>query len=153
MTKPRLNASASAGASAALFLDFDGVLHPSHCSPGDFLCHLPRLLEALGQANVDIVICSSWRFQRSFEELRALFSPDIQRNIVGVTGAAFIGRHARWYEIQSYVKAHRITNWRVLDDSRWEFPDRCTELIACDGSRGMGQRQVDQIRRWLGINE
>jgi len=51
MPKPRLNASASA--SPTLFLDFDGVLHPGHCSPGDFLCHLPRLLEALGQANVD----------------------------------------------------------------------------------------------------
>ncbi|MCF8160485.1 MAG: hypothetical protein K9J76_07265 [Polaromonas sp.] len=133
-----------------LFLDFDGVLHPSHAKPANYFCNMPLLLDAIGNANVMIVVSSSWRFQSTYGEIECLFPRNIRGKLNGITGDAFIGRHARWHEIQSFVFARKISNWRALDDSRFEFPNHCPELIWCEGSRGLEQSQVSEIRTWLG---
>jgi hypothetical protein len=51
-----MNPSRSRG---ALFLDFDGVLHPNLAAPQERFVRLPLLLEAIGDHPVDIVISSS----------------------------------------------------------------------------------------------
>jgi hypothetical protein len=133
-----------------LFLDFDGVLHSGQANPADYFCKMPLFVEAIGDAHIQIVISSSWRFQRNYEEIEGLFPDSIRSKLVGTTGDAFIGRHARWTEIKTYVRDRRISNWRALDDSRFEFPNPCSELIWCEGSRGLEQGQVTEIRGWLG---
>ena len=134
-----------------LFLDFDGVLHPGHATPSDLFCKVPLLVESIAGTTIRIVISSSWRFQRTYKEIESHFPQSVREKFVGATGEAFIGRYARWQEIQSYVKAQKILNWRALDDSHFEFPNLCSELILCEGSRGLEQRQVAQIREWAGL--
>lgn len=148
MTQPELMRDTSRTA-RTLFLDFDGVLHPNLAAPQQRFARLPLLVEAIGDHPVDIVISSSWRFEWSIQRLRGFFPVALRSNIVNTTGSAFIGRHARWNEITAYCAAAGISNWRALDDARFEFPDPCSELIACEGGRGIEKAQQERIRHWL----
>ncbi len=70
-----------------LFLDFDGVLHPEPCySDSDLFCHRPLFESVMREfPDIEIVISSTWRQNRSLAQLKALFSDDIAACIVGVT--------------------------------------------------------------------
>ncbi len=132
-----------------LFLDFDGVLHPTLAQPSALFIHGSRLAEALRTCPVDIVISSSWRFHFSKEDYLEKLPLELASQVVSATGEAHVGKFARWHEIQQYVKKHRIVDWRALDDSAFEFPLGCRELIACDGSVGVTSAQLDLVTDWL----
>ena len=53
-----------------LFLDFDGVLHPTHFAGQDPFNRVHLLEETLEGSNIGIVISSSWRFTHSLEKLQ-----------------------------------------------------------------------------------
>ncbi len=133
-----------------LFLDFDGVLHPNHSHPGQMFSRTPLLVDAIQSWKLDIVISSSWRFGHRLPGLRALLPEAIRDRVVGATGPAHIGCHARWHEISTYCASKDITNWRALDDAAFEFPDPCSELIHCEGGIGIGEAQVAALKHWLG---
>ena len=66
-----------------LFLDFDGVLHPSN-QAGTLFTWAPRLaawLEAWPE--VDVVISSNWRVAHSQHEMVEMLGPVIGNRIVG----------------------------------------------------------------------
>ena len=131
-----------------LFLDFDGVLHPTtHGSA--LLSQLPLLESALEGRDYSMVISSSWRFHMEMEDLEKHFSFSVQNKIVGVTGDAYIGAYARFHEINAYAMQNGITNWRALDDSYWEFPQGCSKLIRCNPNSGLTQREVKTLIEWL----
>ena len=131
-----------------LFLDFDGVLHPTtHGSA--LLSQLPLLESALEGCDYTMVISSSWRFHLEMEDLKRHFSSSVQNKIVGVTGDAYIGAYARFHEINAYAMQNGITNWRALDDSYWEFPQGCSQLIRCNPNSGLTQREVKTLIEWL----
>ena len=132
-----------------LFLDFDGVLHPTLAQPSALFIHGSRLAEVLRPYSVNIVISSSWRFHFSEDVYLAKLPLELAGQVVGATGEAYVGKFARWHEIQQHVKKHRIIDWRALDDSAFEFPSGCGELISCDGSVGVASEQLDLIRGWL----
>ena len=99
-----------------LFLDFDGVLHPT--SHGSVLFSQMNLLEeALGNESCQIVVSSSWRFHMDLAKLRGQFSSNMRERILGITGEPYIGFYARFHEINAYVQAQGIDDWRALDDS------------------------------------
>jgi hypothetical protein len=137
------------GRGKTLFLDFDGVLHPSLSAQGRYFERMDWLVRALDRAAVDVVISSSWRFHHAFGDLQRLLPVSLRPQVVGCTGPVLAGRHARWREITAYCATHRVREWRALDDSAFEFPAGCPELILCDGSRGLDERQVSTVRRWL----
>jgi hypothetical protein len=131
-----------------LFLDFDGVLHPTtHGSA--LLSQLPLLESALEGRDYSMVISSSWRFHMEMEDLKKHFSSSVQNKIGGVTGDAYIGAYARFHEINAYAMQNGITNWRTLDDSYWEFPQGCSQLIRCNPNSGLTQREVKTLIKWL----
>ena len=131
-----------------LFLDFDGVLHPT--SHGSVLFSQMNLLEdAVGNESCQIVISSSWRFHTDFAKLRGQFSRDLQERILGVTGEPYIGSYARFHEINAYVQAQGIDDWRALDDAFWEFPKGCDQLIRCNPNTGMSFVEVNLLKSWL----
>jgi hypothetical protein len=132
-----------------LFLDFDGVLHPTLAEPSALFIHGTRLAEALRSFPVNIVISSSWRFHFPKEDYLKKLPLELAGQVVGATGKAHVGKFARWHEIQQYVKKHRIVDWRAIDDSAFEFPLGCRELIACDGSLGVTSAQLDLVAGWL----
>jgi len=132
-----------------LYLDFDGVLHPNFTHKGNLFCHIPKFEEAIQWADINVVISSSWRFQESPDWLTRLFSPSFRTNVVGFTGDAFIGKHARWNEITAHVKTNQVIDWMALDDAKNEFPDDCQNLILCDGKKGLDTPQLDLLKKWL----
>jgi hypothetical protein len=135
-------------AKKVLFLDFDGVLHPTtHGSV--LLSQLPLLESTLEGCDYSMVISSSWRFHMEMENLKKHFSSSVQNKIVGVTGDAYIGAYARFHEINAYAMQNGITNWRALDDSYWEFPQGCSQLIRCNPNSGLTQREVKTLIEWL----
>ncbi|HOF51280.1 MAG TPA: hypothetical protein PKX82_03175, partial [Rhodoferax sp.] len=40
-------------------------------------------------------------------------------------------------------------DWRALDDSFFEFPPSCPELIPCNPNDGMAELQVQVLKQWL----
>lgn len=132
-----------------LFLDFDGVLHPTHFVMQDAFSNAGALDTMLTGHDVGIVISSSWRFTYSIEELRRKLPDGIAKRVVGVTGEAVIGKHARYQEIKTYLNAYGSINWRALDDSFWEFPSPCRELIHCNPNTGISEKQVTELQEWL----
>ena len=133
---------------SALFLDFDGVLHSMSGYRDEAFCKLPLLEDLISDIEVDIVVSSSWRFQHSLDELKALLGK-LGSKVVGTTGEAHVGRHARYNEILQYVECHNITNWRALDDASFEFPSNEMRLIVCDPNTGVGDFQLMQLAQWL----
>lgn len=132
-----------------LFLDFDGVLHPTHFTQQDAFSNASILEALLTDYDVGIVISSSWRFTHSIEALRRKLPDGIAGRILGITGEAVIGKHARYQEIQAYLNTCGPINWRALDDSFWEFPNPCPELIRCNPNTGIGEKQVTELQQWL----
>ena len=131
-----------------IFLDFDGVLHPTtHGS--NLLSQLPLLEKAIEAHDCALVISSSWRFHMEIDALKNHFSPAIQNKIMGITGEAYIGAFSRFHEINAYAMRHGIANWRALDDSYWEFPQGCSQLIRCNPNSGLTQREVKVLIEWL----
>jgi len=133
-----------------IFLDFDGVLHPSLAEPEQLFAKAKLLIELFESRRPDVVISSSWRFQLGIDDLIARLPTAVGSLVSGVTGPAHVGKHARWNEIQTYCKAHKINDWRALDDSAFEFPTGCTQLIRVDGAQGLTIREVEQLTEWLG---
>jgi hypothetical protein len=132
-----------------LYLDFDGVLHPGHALPGERFSEQATLVDAIANFEINIVISSSWRFQYTLAKLKSLLHPSLGRRIVGVTGEALVGSHARWREIERHAMFNRVREFRALDDSGFLFPPDCGALIMCDGSRGIQAAQVSELRQWL----
>jgi hypothetical protein len=134
-----------------LFLDFDGVLHPTLATPKQLFGLSNLLISPVECWQPNIVISSSWRFHFSREEILSRLPAVIAARVQGMTGEAHIGRHARWHEIQAYCLRHRVADWRALDDSAHEFPPSCHELIRCDGAKGLNESVIGQLQAWLDL--
>lgn len=133
-----------------LFLDFDGVLHPSTIGTDSLLSKASLLSMALYGIDLQIVISSSWRFTHSLKDLKAKLPSEIAKKIVGVTGPAVIGKHPRYNEIINYLNTQKgITDWRALDDSCWEFPSSCPNLIVCNSNTGINIKEINTLTNWL----
>jgi len=133
-----------------LFLDFDGVLHPSSLGSDPLFSKASLLSMALYDVDLPIVISSSWRFTHSIKELKGKLPSEIAKKIIDVTGPAVIGKHPRYNEIINYLANQKdITDWRALDDSYWEFPSPCPQLIRCNSNTGINIREINAITDWL----
>ncbi len=138
-----------------LFLDFDGVLHPTLCPETEHFIRLPALLESIATsaANMEVVISSSWRFQYDFEELLNFFPDDLRKRVSATTGPPVVGKHSRYREILAYLGNRRNQyQWRALDDCAWEFPENCPELILCNGAKGVTSAELKCLQIWLHDN-
>ncbi len=132
-----------------LFLDFDGVLHPTLATPKQLFGKAPMLVEVIERWQPWVVISSSWRFHFSLEEILSRLPAAVAIQVLGKTGEAHIGKHARWNEILDYCSRHHAAEWRALDDSAFEFPADCQELIRCDGAVGLTDLEVARLESWL----
>ena len=132
-----------------LFLDFDGVLHPTHFAGEAPFSKAHLLEETLAQFAPKIVVSSSWRFTHSLEKLQKTLPTAIGQLIIGATSAAIIGKHPRFQEILNYLGGYGPVDWRALDDSYWEFPSPCPKLIRCNPNTGITERQILELSQWL----
>lgn len=133
----------------ALFLDFDGVLHPAGGVPGYTLpFEWPPLLSDILSSgpHIALVIHSSWAERYSFEELREFLGP-LAVKLVGAVGS---GPKAE--AITAFLRGSPdIDSWLVIDDCPNEFPSTFVGSIAvCDPATGLFDSSVqDRIRRWI----
>lgn len=136
-----------------LFLDFDGVLHPASSTPGGHFAHASKLADCIQGHSCEVVVSSSWRHSYPIEELKALLPDALSNRIIETTGTAVIGRHARFHEIQAWIK-RQVTaiTWRALDDCGWEFPTETKELILCDANTGLTRGELRLLSRWLRVD-
>ena len=136
-----------------LFLDFDGVLHPGLCEPGDHFCRLPILEEVLRDHPwVHVVISSSWRHSQSADELCKLFSHDIRPRIADVTPPAQAGvPFSRFAEISAWLAVNNRQGepWIALDDYAYEFPKGCPNLLLCNSGTGLTDELAAELGRRL----
>lgn len=149
-----------------LFLDFDGVLHPENpTSRQALLSQLPPLEGVLREFPiVEVVISSTWRLKWADHsvatiELRKHFSPDIARQVVGVTphhlhldsklapdGLYLYHRH---WEIETWLRTHRPpgTSWVALDDRAYTFRPFLKNLMEIDPTTGLTFEDLQELRR------
>ena len=138
-----------------LFLDFDGVLHPSLCLEAEHFCRRPLFEEVMRRfPAVRIVISSSWRHHFDLVRLRPCFSGDIAERIDDTTPLWVPGGPAnRFQEIMAFVCSRGLdeAGWLALDDSAFEFPRGCANLVLCDGRFGLTEDAAMQLAGRLAL--
>lgn len=133
----------------AIFIDFDGVLHPAGgsvgaCLPFEWLSDLKALLSP--HPPVRIVVHSSWRLTYSHEEIREFLSG------LRALEIAMVGPGEKLQAITAYLGAHpEIASGLVIDDEPNEFPaDFPLQVVACDPAIGITCPRVkSQVTAWL----
>ena len=140
-----------------LFLDFDGVLHPSGGeSSGARFAKRPLLETLLREpdlCHVEIVISSTWREAYPLKQLVSVFSEDIRPRIIGVTPTLDDGAisHQRYREIKNWLVAHpEIVYWAALDDAIDDFPsEKRTNVVFTNPAIGLEYDHLILLRRLL----
>jgi len=151
----RLRSPLRAAQPRVLFIDIDGVLHPtvdtaSASTPAlkdTFFGWLPALVSALMlHMDVRIVVHSTWRYMYKIDELQDILESLAPR----VLGTTPLG--PRYESILWWLQLNPgITNYRILDDDATEFPSPPPpELILCDPTQGVrDQRVLSALNAWL----
>ncbi len=136
---------------ALLFLDFDGVLHP--CLAGTFI-YMERFEVFLrAHPQLRVVLSTSWRCDHPWEQLLALFSPDLRDRFIGATPNFEVlgGPAVREREIQAWRAANRVQSlrWAALDDDASLFSPGCPQLVLCETVRGLRPQQLAKLKELL----
>ena len=100
-----------------------------------------------------IVITSTWRHAYPMAEIKRLFSADIAARIIGKTptwdddGDDYV-RHK---EIRRLLEHPSLqgAKWLAIDDSDFEFPQGCPNLLLCDSARGIDAATATLMRERL----
>ena len=133
-----------------VYLDFDGVLHPSSPTDNVLLSRAQLLEPAFENSTASIVISSSWRFTHSLASLKAKLPSFLAKRVIDTTGSPVIGKHARFHEITAHAYSNdAVVQWRALDDSYWEFPSNCEQLIRCNPNTGISTKEIKHLYEWL----
>lgn len=146
-----------------LFLDFDGVLHPEPCfDRTQFFCFLPRLENVLRDfSSVNIVISSTWKDNRSLNDLRGFFSEGIRHRVIGTTPhwrdctemLEIIG-FQRQAEIEAWLRnsPEPWESWIAIDDKPYLFRPFSANLIKTESAIGFDETAEMRLRTLLAIS-
>lgn len=131
-----------------LFLDADGVLHPSPPHSGlTRLCWLPQLAEMLRpHDDIGVVLHSSWRFDMPATFLSQLFG-ELGEQYLGVTRG-----EGRYESVLNWLREHpEVSSHLILDDMPAQFPTPVpAQLVVCPGREGLTHPDVQRaLRDWL----
>ncbi|OYD77398.1 UNVERIFIED_ORG: hypothetical protein BDU10_2499 [Burkholderia sp. CF145] len=134
----------------ALYLDFDGVLHPESVyrrpggtpylvdAPGHALFEHCQLLESvlLPYPRVKIVMSTSWvqMYDGSVAKVARRLTPDLRARVVGATfnkcmNVDAFKRESRGTQIWSDVLRRQPEAWVALDDDYIDWPAHCVEHL------------------------
>jgi hypothetical protein len=152
--------------SKAIFLDFDGPLHPTDSIRGmggqvtqheidkrglfRWVKNLEQIIESAPpetKENLFIAVHSSWR------ALRGLDQELIRKNLGGLS-MYYIGMTdpelGRWQSIVEMCKRGGLEDIIIIDDATSEFPDGLKELVRCSPITGLSDPLVlERIGGWL----
>lgn len=137
-----------------LFLDFDGVLHffwPQDDSTDEenqffyFVPQFERFIRSFSDTiDFKIVISSTWRDNKTFNQLKAPFSKDIQEMIVGITPNHYDNSEgSRLREAQEWLDTNQYDGlWIAIDDNA-DIWYNTPELFFCEN--GLTQAVIDDF--------
>ena len=132
-----------------VFLDFDGVLHPTNylnfeTINGELVltddirfCWAEVLWNLIAKFDCHLVIHSSWRSSYTLQELQYLLPASLAGRVVAITAG-----DNRYEGILNYVEEAKVKNYIILDDAADEFPSDCSELLLCHGNRGISSQDI-----------
>lgn len=143
-----------------LFLDFDGVLHPAvNYDASRLLCNLPMLEDVLRQfLDVEVVVSSTWREDRTLAQLQAFFSPDILPRIIGVTPQwraiqddESFGTYVRQAEVEAWLRKAAMPwqQWLAIDDQAHLFRPFCKNLLVANATTGLTEADCEVLAKRL----
>ena len=136
-------------------------MHPEFCHESKHFVHLDIFEAVMRTApHVELVISSTWRYKRSLEELKALFSDDVAAQIIGTTPFyaqltdvpdTLMG-YEREAECRSWLRQHgRVAHeWLALDDRSWNFRPFNRNVLLVDGSVGLNADAAQTLLARLG---
>lgn len=142
-----------------LFVDFDGVLHPTLVANKPradepvvvttLFGWLPVLIRWLSaHDDVVVVVHSTWRYTHDLDELRGVLG-ELGARVVGVTP-----RGPRFDSILWWLDLNPgVESYRILDDDPSEFPQPPpVELILCNPRAGVSDPAVlAALATWLEV--
>ena len=104
--------------------------------------------------DVRIVISSSWRRVYALDWLRMRFSRDIAARIDGTTQLWVPDEPInRYQEIAACAEKMGLadSDWLALDDSAYEFPRACANLLLCDSRYGLTDAHAEELAQRLAV--
>ncbi len=146
-----------------IFLDFDGVLHAGNPTRADRrFTRMPLLADWLRRwSQVEVVISSAWRKERSLDELRAFFPEDLRHRVIDATPQLdwdpFVIHAGPLYEREGEIRqwlhasARPWRPWAALDDSPWLFKPFTKQLVACEIKDGLTVDALAKLEMVLGL--
>ena len=133
-----------------LFLDIDGVLHPTSGSK-PFVPACLSVLESLVSdfPDMEIVITSSWREEKPLSELKALLGAQLGSRVIGATpiiDEPFL-HHVRYHEAQAYLSQTSKPNrpWVAVDDEGGNYPEH-SPVVITDRRRGLTKDDGQKLK-------
>lgn len=156
-----------------LYLDFDGVLHPSevylrHGVPtlicddpyASLFCWAPMLESILADfPSVKIRLSTSWVKVKSFDYARQRLPESLQARVTGGTFHKRMGIHefefmTRFQQIKADASRQGLARWIAIDDDAYGWPEKERDrLILTDGDYGLlqakAQLELREKLQWL----
>lgn len=155
-----------------LFLDHDGVLHPTsqrrlnretrriELGPQAF-CHLPRFESLMREPpfrHLKLVVATNWRYYMPWPEIISPFSDDILARIIGPLpmlriegGGGYRTPYRRQEEIDAWLDQNPEyqQHWVGIDDWRPYFPPEAPRVFFCDSEVGLDDPAKQSFREFL----
>jgi hypothetical protein len=130
-----------------VFLDFDGVLHPTRASEHEkfkpeAIHSVNRIVDAL---EADIVLSTAWRMDFGIEKFNKWFKDRIIDS-TPVHELDLQMKTPRFHEVMDYLKNREWLHvpWIAIDDKRTHFPGNSPAYIT-DGKTGITDKDADTI--------
>jgi len=148
-----------------LFLDFDGVLHPSEvykyhgrgivleAGPEHQLFEHAELLATLLEPfpEVRIILSTSWCSTLGrFDEVKCHLPESLQQRVIGATWHSRKEQYrwhslTRYQQIYEYIIRHQIGKWLAIDDDDDGWGEKYRgNLVHCDEWWGLGSAETQR---------
>ncbi len=130
-----------------VFLDFDGVLHPTRASEHEKF--RPEAIHAvnriLDELEANIVLSTAWRMDFGIEKFNKWFKDRIIDS-TPVHELDLQKKHPRFHEIIDFLKSREWSHvpWIAIDDKRTHFPGNSPAYIT-DAKTGITDKDADNI--------
>ena len=130
-----------------IFLDFDGVLHPTSASEHEKF--KPEAIHSvnyiLDELEANVVLSTAWRMDFGIEKFNAWFKNRII-NSTPVHELHLQEKHPRFHEILDFLKNEKWLHvpWVAIDDKQTHFPFNCPAYIT-DGKVGITEKDAENI--------